>query len=46
MKLFFSDDCVAVGHDFNTTRKVRWIADLLIAAAITWGGRFLAGHGT
>lgn len=35
MKLFFSDEYVAAGHKFDTTRKSRWIADSLTAAPIT-----------
>jgi acetoin utilization deacetylase AcuC-like enzyme len=38
MKLFFSDDYVAAGHNFDTTRKARWIADSLSAGPIAGVG--------
>ncbi|MGI8608002.1 MAG: hypothetical protein ACR2MY_02055 [Candidatus Dormibacteria bacterium] len=31
MKLFFSDDYVAAGHSFDTTRKAQWIVKSLLA---------------
>lgn len=34
MKLFYSDDYVAAGHSFDTTRKSQWIADSLQKAPI------------
>jgi acetoin utilization deacetylase AcuC-like enzyme len=32
MKVFYSDDYVAAGHAFDTTRKARWVADLVRGA--------------
>lgn len=34
MKVFYSDDYVAAGHSFDTTRKARWIAESLSADPI------------
>jgi acetoin utilization deacetylase AcuC-like enzyme len=34
MKVYYSDDYVAAGHSFDTTRKSKWIADSLVSAPI------------
>lgn len=35
MKLFYSPSYVAAGHDFDTTRKAKWVADSLAETPIT-----------
>ena len=34
MRIFYSTNYVGSGHDFDTTRKARWIADSLIESPI------------
>ena len=34
MELFYSDDYVASDHEFDTTRKARWIAEALVESPI------------
>ncbi len=34
MRIFYSTNYVGSGHDFDTTRKARWIADSLVKSPI------------